>query len=114
MGVDHRCPHVIVSEQFLHSADVVAERCEVAPVGEAWLASATEPDPVPLHSADHSHPQYAGSYLAAVVLYGTIYRPEQMKVPFHGSLDGTTAERLQKVAARVLESNGKPQGERPR
>jgi hypothetical protein len=85
-----------------------AERCEVAPVGEAWLACGTEADPVPLHSADHSHPQYAGSYLAAVVLYGTIYRPERLEVPFRGALDDATAERLQKVAARALDTTTKP------
>jgi hypothetical protein len=50
----------------------------VAHVGEAWAAyRATEQVVAPAHSAlfftDGSHPSTAGTYLAACVLYATLY-----------------------------------------
>ena len=47
----------------------------LAPVGDAWqtvLQAKSEKDRLVLHQTDGSHPTAAGSYLAALVLYGTL------------------------------------------
>jgi hypothetical protein len=44
----------------------------VAPVGEAWAAVATRRPDFELFVADGSHPNPAGSYLAACVMYATL------------------------------------------
>jgi hypothetical protein len=45
----------------------------VAPVGDAWMANYHDAHPLMLHAADGSHPSPAGTYLAALVLVGTVY-----------------------------------------
>lgn len=45
----------------------------VAPVGDAWLANYHDAHPLMLHAADGSHPSPAGTYLAALVLVGSVY-----------------------------------------
>ncbi len=55
---------------------------QVAPVGEAWrlwLASPTRAQSVPLHSPDGSHPNLNGSYLAACVLFRSIFKQKQKR-----------------------------------
>jgi hypothetical protein len=75
----------------------------VARVGEAWaLYYKTHPGK-DLHSGDNSHPTFAGSYLAALVIYQTIYQPPTMKIAYRGNLTETLAAELQKTAA----ANGK-------
>lgn len=44
----------------------------VAPVGLAWETSLRERPDLPLHRADRSHPNAAGTYLAACVFYATL------------------------------------------
>ena len=44
----------------------------VAPVGEAWAAVSTRRPDLELFVADGSHPNPAGSYLAACVMYATL------------------------------------------
>ncbi len=51
----------------------------VAPVGEAWrlwLSDSQRAKEYPLHVADGSHPNLAGSYLAASIIYATIFNKE--------------------------------------
>lgn len=81
--------------------------CTVAPVGDAWERNAGLPTPLRLHAADHSHPTYGGSYLAGLVLYGVIYKPDGLDVPFRGSLSEADARALQGLAAEPLVDAGK-------
>jgi hypothetical protein len=46
---------------------------EVAPVGEAWERVLAMPGHPDLYDADGSHPSIAGSYLAACVLFATLF-----------------------------------------
>jgi len=71
----------------------------VARVGDAWaLYYKTHPGK-DLHSGDNSHPTFAGSYLAALVMYQTIYKPATMKIAYRGNLTEPLAAELQKTAA---------------
>lgn len=67
----------------------------VAPVGQAWQAALkTRPD-FALHIADKSHPNPAGSYLAACVFYAVLY--------------GQTPEGLaERITGALVDSSGKP------
>ncbi len=56
---------------------------QVAPVGIAWQqALKTRPNLI-LHQDDGSHPNPAGSYLAACVFYATIYQKSPEGLPAH-------------------------------
>jgi hypothetical protein len=76
---------------------------EVIPAGVAWQKFLrTHPRPV-LHDRDASHPTLAGSYLAACVVFGTLFRvsPKGLEVEVDGLTKGETTL-LQKTAAEVL------------
>lgn len=70
----------------------------VAPVGAAWWQSILQDPNLELYSPDQSHPSYNGSYLAACVFYGTLFRKSPAGLAYHGSLDSATATYLQNVA----------------
>jgi len=53
----------------------------LAPVGEAWSKLLAEPKPLPLYEADGSHPNVAGSYVAACVLFATMCGGDVTKFP---------------------------------
>lgn len=53
----------------------------LAPVGEAWRTLLAEAKPLPLHEADGSHPNVAGSYVAACVLFATMCGGDVTKFP---------------------------------
>lgn len=72
----------------------------VAPAGLAFAAAARERPDIVLTSPD-GHPTVEGSYLAACVLYGTIYRRSPVGTP-PGPLSAEVAGHLQRVAAKTL------------
>jgi hypothetical protein len=75
----------------------------VAPVGLAWQeAVQTKPD-VALWDADGSHPALPGSYLAACVLYTTLFGKSPEGLDYHASLPAEVAQFLQTVAAQVAQ-----------
>lgn len=78
--------------------------CIVAPVGDAWELNYKNPNAVRLHAKDNSHPAFNGSYLAALMIYATIYHPSNLNVTYHGNLTGTEAAYLQRLAAEVTSS----------
>lgn len=73
-------------------------RAAVAPVGEAWLANYQRPHPLILHADDGSHPSFAGTYLAALVLARTIYG-QDLATGYRGPLSTEDAQELQQLAA---------------
>ena len=77
----------------------------VAPVGVAWWEAIKRDSTLELFSPDQSHPAYTGSYLAACVFYGTMYRRSPVGLGFAGSLNTTTASFLQQVAHDVVFDN---------
>ena len=68
----------------------------VAPVGIAWEASSTQYPGIQLFDSDGNHARLAGSYLAAAVIYASLYN----RVPAAPAvgLDSTTQANLNAVA----------------
>jgi hypothetical protein len=73
----------------------------IAPVGDAWELNYKNPKAIRLHAADNSHPAFSGSYLAALVIYGTIYDPPNLNVSYHGDLSDAEALYLQTIATQA-------------
>ena len=79
------------------------------PVGEAWLAAQRIDPSIPLYAFDGLHPSAEGSYLAALVMYATLYGKSPIGLPAslrlrNGSafgVDGGTAASLQAAAEQV-------------
>ena len=75
----------------------------VAPVGMAWERALRDDPKLALHSADKSHPSKAGSYLAACVLYSTIYCRSAEGLPGKiGGLGGAEVGKLQAIAWKTV------------
>jgi hypothetical protein len=74
------------------------------PVGEAWREAGGRDGKLALYSPDGLHPTPAGSYLAALVMYGRLY--EQSGVGLPGKLllpGGAAAVELSDAHARILQ-----------
>jgi hypothetical protein len=71
----------------------------VAPVGLAWQAFRKHPTAPVLYHADRSHPQPAGTYLAACVLYSACF-------------GAVPAESPQKITAKPIDVEGKASAEK--
>lgn len=67
----------------------------VAPVGLAWQSALRARPEFELHVADKSHPNPAGSYLAACVFYATIFGKSPEDLP--GRIIGTVIDHTGKV-----------------
>ena len=71
----------------------------VAPVGDAWAMSYAKNPGLLLHVKDNSHPSFAGSYLAGLVLYRAIYTGKPLSsIRFKGSLTDKDAAALKAIA----------------
>ena len=76
----------------------------IAPVGEAWRHVINNYGIV-LHSADNSHPNLNGSYLAACVFYSVIFWKSSVRLPYTAGLAGDTALILQQAADSIVFGN---------
>lgn len=72
-----------------------ANEAVVAAVGDAWERNYQSKQPLRLHVADNSHPDFNGTYLAALVMYQTIYQPKDVAVKYRGKLSEAAATALQ-------------------
>ncbi|HEY4001564.1 MAG TPA: hypothetical protein VGO93_22005, partial [Candidatus Xenobia bacterium] len=61
-----------------------------------------------LWQGDGSHPTVAGTYLAACVFYQMFYHQSPVGNPWHDTLDGNVAARLQDVVAKTLQGYRQP------
>jgi hypothetical protein len=87
------------------------------PVGEAWRAAWKRDAKLALYSPDGLHPTPAGSYLAALVMYGRLYGRSPVGLPGNLALAGggrpiqipeAEARLLQEAAEEANKKNGKP------
>ncbi len=89
-----------------YDAVAKAEGCEVAPVGNAWRLNYATSPAVRLHAPDNSHPNFAGTYLAALVIFGRIHAVPAPSPSWKGAekmeISSDAAKRLQAHAASVL------------
>ena len=74
----------------------------VIPVGEAWRRAFALSPTIELHSADGSHPSFAGTYLSACVFYAKIFNESPEGSSFIAHLDPSVAAFLQTVAAETV------------
>lgn len=74
---------------------------QVAPAGLAFAAALKERPGLVLNSKD-GHPTQAGTYLAACVFYGLIYRQSPVGNPYSAGLDNGDKKFLQGIAAEIL------------
>jgi hypothetical protein len=73
---------------------------QMAPVGQAFDIGMTRLPDVPLLDGTQ-HPTLAGSYLAAAVLFQSLFHASPLDTPFTGGLEESTAIALRKVALEV-------------
>lgn len=76
-------------------------KAEVAPVGDAWALALAAGPQRKLHMADGSHPNAAGSYLAACVLTAVILQRNPGDLPAV-NISAAEATRLQELAAKAM------------
>jgi len=76
----------------------------VAPVGMAWKKSINDNPNFELYTGDESHPNQAGSYLAACVIYSTIFQKSCVGSTFlpPSGLTEEEAATLQNIASSVV------------
>jgi len=72
----------------------------LTPVGIAWQNAIKKNPSLALHQRDLSHPTPAGSYLAACVLYSTLYRKSAAGLP------GLIVGKVVDANGRVSDNNG--------
>jgi len=80
---------------------MLGEHACIAPVGDAWELALAERD-IRLHANDDYHANRNGSYLAALVLFGTIFQSPLPNLPALAAVHPDDAHFLQGIAHRVL------------
>jgi hypothetical protein len=81
----------------------------VAPAGIAWERTLAAHPEITLHDKDGSHPNLAGSYLAACVLFATLFKETPVGALPPPPLDVPTAEMLQSAAWTTVRTQHKSQ-----
>lgn len=78
----------------------------VIPVGVAFEESYRRHPEIHLHNADGTHPNLAGTYLAACTAYATLYgrSPVGNTYDYNGAIDPKTRAALQQVAQDVVQA----------
>jgi hypothetical protein len=97
----------------LAAADV---RGMFIPAGEAWRAAWRRDPQAPLYSADDFHPSVAGSYTAALSIYGMLYQRAPQNLPARLTLSNghvvevpaALAKTLQDAATEANQTYGRP------
>jgi hypothetical protein len=74
----------------------------LVPCGDAWELNYATSAPVRLHTSDHSHPEFVGTYLNALIFFGKIYEVKAPAPMWSGKLDEAQAKLMQGFAAQVL------------
>ena len=70
-----------------------------APVGRVWEKVLREHPEINLYQPDGSHPSPAGAYLAACVLYATVYGESPAGLPATNGVDAKAAAAIRAAAA---------------
>jgi hypothetical protein len=73
----------------------------VAPVGDAWAIVAVERPDIPLWQGDGSHPTDQGTFLAANVLFATLFHEVPPGLGARGQVPEAHVDVLQQAAARA-------------
>ncbi|MGB0881941.1 MAG: DUF4886 domain-containing protein [Vicingaceae bacterium] len=88
-------------ESYLEMAN--DNSCTVAPVGVAWKTVRDSFPAIQLYTADESHPNIYGSYLAACVFYATLFQKSPIGSTYiPNQISATDALNLQTIAANTV------------
>ncbi len=88
-------------ESYLEMAFNDSASC--APVGMAWKKSKALDSTLNLYTADNSHPNIYGSYLAACTFYSSIFKKSSVGSTYWPSaIDSATAYSLQQIASSTV------------
>lgn len=98
-GTQHR-----VDKAYIDMARVFP--AVLAPVGLAWEDFRAQNPSIDLY-ADEAHPNIKGSYLAACVIYETLFKENSQGLPHPAGIDDMTAALIQNVTHH---SSGRPVG----
>ena len=74
---------------------------QCAPVGESWRAILSDTNLV-LHSADNSHPNIDGSYVAALTLFSSIWKQHTLGLTYNAGINTGRAQYYQQMSDNVL------------
>ena len=74
----------------------------IVPCGDAWELNYASAAPVRLHTSDHSHPEFVGTYLNALIFFGKIYEVKAPAPMWSGKLDEAQVKLMKGYAAQVL------------
>lgn len=74
----------------------------ISPVGEVWRSVRAQFPQVTLYQSDGSHPEIAGSYLAAASFYSIFFRTNPELASFRAGIDSVVASLLRKVVRQVV------------
>lgn len=80
------------------------EKAALAPVGIAWENCLKRHPGIQLYQPDGRHPTEEGSYLAACVIYFTLFGKSPLGLPGSLSLKGTRLSNLPADRARILQT----------
>ncbi len=89
-----------ITAGYMAIADELDDR--VAPVGVAWQAGVARDTSLALWDTDGSHPSASGTYLAACVLYATLFRASPVGLPAPAGIPSETARLLQGLAEETV------------
>jgi hypothetical protein len=86
--------------------DKAAELCKASVVraGDAWALNYQDPKALRLHAKDNSHPEFRGTYLAALVFFHTIYHHKDLDVRYRGKLSEEEASYLKGLAEKLAQN----------
>ena len=76
------------------------------PAGQAWRAAWEDEPELQLYGGDGFHPTVAGSWAAALTIFGGLSAHSLAGLPAPVGMDSSTAERLRQAAAEALERYG--------
>jgi hypothetical protein len=74
------------------------------PAGEAWRAAWRLTPSLALYGGDGFHPTAAGTYAAALTIFGGLAGRSPVGLPAPATVDAVTVERLQQAALEALEN----------
>ncbi|MGD0247952.1 MAG: DUF4886 domain-containing protein [Candidatus Limnocylindrales bacterium] len=101
-GLDYESMQVEIDNAYYGIAKELS--VPVAPVGFTWFIVRHDHPGIALWGDDGSHPDGAGTYLAACVFYASIFRKSPVGISWHGGVSDDQARILQDEAGRhVLE-----------
>lgn len=90
-----------LQKNYAHAASLID--ADVAPVGTAWALSLEMRPDLLLHVEDLAHPRATGTYLAALVIYATLFDEDPRGLPALATVSEEDAAYLQEVAWQAVQ-----------